>query len=472
MGDKHKGRKGETGMQLPEEFASRMGDMLGEESNAFFARYEKERVYGLRVNTAKISPEEFEKLAPFHLKRIPWVKNGFFYDPEDMPTKHPYYFAGLYYMQEPSAMTPASRLPVEPGEKVLDLCAAPGGKATELGSRLKGKGLLVANDISPSRMKALLKNIEITGISNAFLTNESPAHLAKVFPEYFDKILVDAPCSGEGMFRKEPAVMEAWTPDKPLICARMQEEITREAVKMLKPGGLLLYSTCTFSPEENEKQIARMLSENPDLELLEITPWYEGFSHGNPRWADNTSVLEKTVRIWPQHMDGEGHFLALMKKSGERVPDPVPSESKGPDKKTQQILDEFFKDMRSGGEDFSLDIRGEYVYAVPGLTKGIRGLKFVRNGLLLGELKKNRFEPSQPLAMALSKDDYAVTLDFSANDERVLRYLKGETILVDENEWTKPNGWQLVCVDGFPLGWGKLVNGVLKNKYLSGWSIH
>lgn len=459
-------------MQLPEKFASRMKEMLGEESNDFFAGYEKERVYGLRVNTAKISPEEFEKLAPFSLKRIPWVENGFFYDPEDMPTKHPYYFAGLYYMQEPSAMTPASRLPVKPGERVLDLCAAPGGKATELGSRLRGQGLLVANDISASRMKALLKNIEISGIPNAFLTNESPAHLAEVFPEYFDKILVDAPCSGEGMFRKEPAVMEAWTPDKPLVCAHMQEEITREAVKMLKPGGMLLYSTCTFSPEENEKQIARMLSENPELELLEITPWYEGFAKGNPVWANGDTVLEKTVRIWPQYMDGEGHFLALMKKDGESSREAVVKETRRQDKKTQQILDEFFRDVRPGGEEYALDIRGTYVYAVPEAVKNVRGLKFVRNGLLLGELKKNRFEPSQPLAMALSKEDYAAVLDFSAKDERVLRYLKGETILVEKEEWIKPSGWQLVCVDGYPLGWGKLVNGVLKNKYLSGWRMH
>ena len=465
-------RRGVLRMQLPEVFANRMEAMLGEESRDFFAGYEKERVYGLRVNTAKISPEKFEKLAPFPVKRIPWVENGFFYDPQDMPTKHPYYFAGLYYMQEPSAMTPASRLPVEPGDRVLDLCAAPGGKATELGSRLRGHGLLVANDISASRMKALLKNIEIAGIPNAFLTNESPDHLSGVFSEYCDKILVDAPCSGEGMFRKEPAVLEAWTPDKPMVCARMQEEIAREAVKMLKPGGLLLYSTCTFSPEENEKQVARMLSDNPDLELLEISPWYEGFSHGNPIWADNTPALEKTVRIWPQHMDGEGHFLALMKKRGERTPEPVLTGSKSPDKKTQQILDEFFRDVYAKKKGYALDIRGTYVYAVPEVTKNVRGLKFVRNGLLLGELKKNRFEPSQPLAMALSKGDYEATLDFCANDERVWRYLKGETILIEEKEWVKPNGWQLVCTDGYPLGWGKLVNGVLKNKYLSGWRMH
>lgn len=459
-------------MQLPKEFARRMEEMLGEESGDFFAGYEKERVYGLRVNTAKISPEAFEKLAPFSLRRIPWVDNGFFYDPQDAPTKHPYYFAGLYYMQEPSAMTPASRLPVEPGERVLDLCAAPGGKATELGSRLRGQGLLVANDISASRMKALLKNTELFGIPNAFLTNESPRRLAEVFPEYFDKILVDAPCSGEGMFRKEPAVMEAWTPEKPKICARMQEEITREAVKMLKPGGLLLYSTCTFSPEENEKQIARMLSENPELKLQTIEPWYEGFSRGNPAWADKDPLLEKTVRIWPQYMDGEGHFLALLKKDGERMAEPFSAEAERPDKKTWQMLADFFQDVHIEAKGYTVDIRGTYVYAVPEPTKNLRGVKFVRNGLLLGELKKNRFEPSQPLAMALSKESYGAVLDFPAEDERVMRYLKGESLRIEEHEWIKPGGWQLVCVDGYPLGWGKLVNGILKNKYLSGWRIH
>lgn len=459
-------------MQLPEEFAERMKQMLGEESEAFFAGYERERVYGLRVNTAKISPEEFERLAPFSLKRIPWVENGFFYDPADQPTKHPYYFAGLYYMQEPSAMTPASRLPVQPGECVLDLCAAPGGKATELGTRLKGQGLLVANDISAPRMKALLKNVEVAGIPNAFLTNEDPARLAEVFPEFFDKILVDAPCSGEGMFRKEPAVMEAWTPDKPEMCAGMQRPILDAAVQMLKPGGLLLYSTCTFSPRENEQQIARVLSLYPEFSLEEIRPPYEGFAPGRPEWADGNSELAKTVRIWPQHMDGEGHYLALLRKQGETRTSADYGESCRLDKQQEKALTVFFQDVKGSREGYALDIRKGMVYAVPTRLPKVRGVKFVRNGLLLGEIKKDRFEPSQPLAMALTKDAYAAVINLPATDERVRRYLKGETILIDETESTRQKGWQLVCVDGYPLGWGKLVGGVLKNKFLSGWRMH
>ena len=191
-------------MYLPEAFQKKMKAILGEEYDDFLAGFEKPRHYGLRVNTAKITVEEFKELVPFHLTQIPWVENGFYYEEEDAPTRHPYYYAGLYYIQEPSAMTTASRLPVGPGERVLDLCAAPGGKATELGAKLFGEGLLVANDISASRVKALLKNIEVMGIPNSFLLNEVPAKIAEQFPAYFDKILVDAPCSGEGMFRKTP----------------------------------------------------------------------------------------------------------------------------------------------------------------------------------------------------------------------------------------------------------------------------
>ncbi len=304
--------------QLPQEFLERMEHMLGEEYPAFLQSYEEPRKFGLRVNTMKISVEEFQRLAPFHLTPIPWIPNGFDYEREDDPARHPFYYAGLYYLQEPSAMTPASILPVMPGEHVLDLCAAPGGKATALGAKLAGEGLLVANDISASRAKALLKNLEIFGIRNSFVTNAYPAKLAEQFAGAFDKILVDAPCSGEGMFRKDLANARVWSLEKVKECAKTQHEIIRQAVSMLRPGGLLLYSTCTFSPEENEQTIASLLREHPELQLVEL-PWYEGFAHGRPELADGNPELTKCVRIFPHRMAGEGHFLALLykKKDGE-----------------------------------------------------------------------------------------------------------------------------------------------------------
>lgn len=256
-------------MNLPAEFEKRMEALLGTEYPDFLRCYDKEKKQGLRVNTGKLSVEEFLQLTPFSLTPIPWVKNGFFYREEDQVTKHPHYYAGLYYIQEPSAMVPASRLPVKPGDRVLDLCAAPGGKATELGARLEGRGLLVANDVSVSRARGLLKNLELFGITNALVTGETPEQLRRQFDSYFDKILVDAPCSGEGMFRKDPSLMKSWMERGPEDYAPLQRQILSCAVQMLKPGGELLYSTCTFAPAEDEQVIRQILEEYPELKLEE-----------------------------------------------------------------------------------------------------------------------------------------------------------------------------------------------------------
>ena len=249
-------------MNLPKVFEEKMKDLLGSEYEAYTACYDEPRHYGLRVNTAKISVEEFLKINPFHLRPVPWCENGFYYDETlDKPSKHPYYFAGLYYLQEPSAMTPADRLPVEPGDRVLDVCAAPGGKATELGAKLGGTGVLAANDLSSSRAKGLLKNLELFGIGNVLILSEEPGKLVSYFPEYFDKILIDAPCSGEGMFRKEKKMVKAWEEHGPEFFSKIQRSIVTQAAQMLRPGGMLLYSTCTFSPEENEQTIEYLLQE-------------------------------------------------------------------------------------------------------------------------------------------------------------------------------------------------------------------
>lgn len=474
-------------MDLPVIFKERMKSLLGQEYPAFAAAYDRPRTRGLRVNTLKITPEEFVRMAPFHLKKIPWAENGFYYEEEDNPSRHPYYFAGLYYLQEPSAMAPASRLGVRPGEKVLDLCAAPGGKSTELGAQLKGRGLLVSNDISGPRMKGLLKNIEVFGITNAFLTNEDPARLAGRFSEYFDKILVDAPCSGEGMFRKEAAMLEAWTPEKTEACARMQAKILDEAVKMLRPGGRLMYSTCTFSPLENEGSVSRILARCSQLRL-ENMGFCEGFAPGIPEWGGGQSELEKTVRLWPHRLCGEGHYMALFRKTGERDRELTEacgsrpggkerrssregggkSESPRMDGTQKGLFEDFFAHMDFPFAQERLEIRGSMVYVVPE-EEIPRGLAFVRNGLLAGELKKGRFEPSQPLAMAIKASQFDSCLNLCAEDRRAARYIKGETLQVEPGECAREKGWQLVCVDGYPLGWGKLVNGVLRNKYLSGW---
>ena len=395
---------------LPEAFEQEMKQLLGEEEYEAYRKTFDEAVHrGLRVNNGKISTEEFLRRTDIPLKKVPWIPNGFYYDEESCnPAKDADYYAGLYYLQEPSAMTPASRLPIEPDDRVLDLCAAPGGKATELGSRIGEGGMLLANDISNSRAKALLRNLEIQGVGRLLVTSEDPEKLVTLYPAFFDKILLDAPCSGEGMFRKESSMLRYYSENGPEHYVPIQKKLIEQAYQMLAEGGELLYSTCTFSVKENEEVIAGLLDAHPDMEVQEITPGYEGFA---PGVSVNGRDLSRCVHIFPQRMEGEGHFVALLKK----------------------------------------------------------GLRYLRTGLSLGTVKKNRFEPSQALAAYLKKEEYVSCLTIPKGDDRVMRYLKGETLSFSEEECQGKKGWVLVCLDDFPLGWGKINNGTLKNKYYAGW---
>lgn len=466
---------------LPQSFLDSMKEILGEDYEAFLAGFDGQRQYGLRVNTLKMNLEEFERIAPFHLKKVPWISNGYFYEAEDAPAKHPFYSAGLYYLQEPSAITPASRLKVQPGERVLDLCAAPGGKATELGAALQGEGLLVANDINTARARALLRNLELFGISNSFVTNEPPHVLAERFPEFFHKIMVDAPCSGEGMFRKNPAVVDSWQEKGPEYFSKLQREIIVQAADMLLPGGMMFYSTCTFSPLENEKTITHLLKERPDMEVIPMED-YEGFAEGLTSYRGE--VFDESCklcrRIWPHKMSGEGHFMALLhKKSGtqQQVQQTVSQSSiwwekcKGLNKEQKAAAEDFFSHVNIAYDGKRIDVRGDNLYYLPAPKYDGRGLHFLRNGLFMGEFKKKRFEPSQPFALALHAQDFDQVLDFPADDERLSRYLRGETLDVSDliAGEKKRKGWQLVMVAGHPLGFGKLVNNNLKNKYPAGW---
>ena len=466
---------------LPQSFLDSMKEILGEDYEAFLTGFDGQRQYGLRVNTLKMNLEEFERIAPFHLKKVPWISNGYFYEAEDVPAKHPFYSAGLYYLQEPSAMTPASRLKVQPGERVLDLCAAPGGKATELGAALQGEGLLVANDINTARARALLRNLELFGISNSFVTNEPPHVLAERFPEFFHKIMVDAPCSGEGMFRKNPAVVDSWQEKGPEYFSKLQREIIVQAADMLLPGGMMFYSTCTFSPLENEKTITHLLKERSDMEVIPMED-YEGFAEGLTSYRGE--VFDESCRlcrrIWPHKMSGEGHFMALLhKKNGvqQQVQQTVSQSSiwwekcKGLNKEQKAAAEDFFSHVNIAYDEKRIDVRGDNLYYLPAPKYDGRGLHFLRNGLFMGEFKKKRFEPSQPFALALHAQDFDQVLDFPADDERLSRYLRGETLDVSDllAGEKKRKGWQLVMVAGHPLGFGKLVNNNLKNKYPAGW---
>lgn len=445
-----------------------MKELLGDEYNDYLNSFDVPRIYGLRANTRKWTPEECRSRIQTALTPVPWISNGFFYEEEARMSKDPYYYAGLYYLQEPSAMTPASVLPVEPGDKVLDICAAPGGKSTELGAKLKGEGLLFANDISNSRAKALLKNLELFGIPNICVTSETPEKLASVYPEYFDKILIDAPCSGEGMFRKDPDMLKDWLDKGPEFYAPIQREILEQALVMLKPGGFLVYSTCTFAKLEDEDVITDVLFSHPEIELVPI-PRFEGACDG--------IGLSGCIRLFPHKIRGEGHFLAMLHKkeslnaaSGTSLHSAKYAGSKKAGIKLEKEPDlaAFLDQTKLKWDTARFYVRDDSVYYLPEEFEPAKSIRYLRTGLLVGTLKKGRFEPSQAFAMVLGPDSFKNCVSFAHDDERVIRYLKGETIsLLDEEPAVK--GWCLVCVDGYALGFAKGSGSTLKNKYYPGW---
>lgn len=442
-------------MDLPLEYTEKMKSLLGGEYEEYLASFAEERYYGLRANTLKISAEKLQGKGIFMLTNVPWCPTGFYYAGEERPAKHPYYHAGLYYLQEPSAMSPAAVLPIEEGDRVLDLCAAPGGKTTQLAARLNGRGLLIANDISAGRAKTLLKNVELAGIRNAVVMSEPPEKIAAKLPLFFDKILVDAPCSGEGMFRKEPDMVKSWDREMLAFCRTEQAKILESCASMLKAGGMLLYSTCTFSPEENEKSIGDFLEHHAEFHLVPI-PKENGFVPGLPPY-------EACARLYPHHLQGEGHFLALLQKGESGIAEEVSLEE-GKWTKQMEPFAAFAEDVLTELPHGIYKMYGDGLYLLPEGTPKMDKLRVLRTGWLLGTLKKERFEPSQAFAMGLKKEEVKDTVDFPLEDERVIRYLKGETVEAEGKD-----GWTLVCVDGFPLGWAKMQKGRLKNKYAVSW---
>lgn len=454
-------------MKLPEEFLKNMRRLLGEsEYKEFLKSYAEDRIYGIRVNTLKIGVDEFREISPFGLEPIPWAEDGFYYEKGVNPGRHPYYHAGLYYIQEPSAMLPGAVIDAQPGENILDLCAAPGGKTVQIAAGMQGKGLLVANDISSNRIKALVKNIELCGITNAIVTNEKPDRLAQRFEGFFDKILVDAPCSGEGMFRKDQGAVKSWDDFKNDRCYAMQKDILDSVDVMLKPGGHLVYSTCTFSPMENEGAISNFLDMHKNYTLLDIPKMSCGMQPGRPEWWNNNPALSGTARMWPHRLRGEGHFVALLKKDSS-VMEGGKVYLKACVAETSGALEPFYKFVNENLNrdiDGYLCMKGTNLYCLPIKHPELHGVKVSKFGWYLGRVTKGRFEPSHSFILALEAKDIKNVVNFCSGKMELLKYLKGETLLIEGNK-----GYAGVLVDGYTLGWAKQSGDMLKNLYPKGW---
>lgn len=436
---------------LPPEFLRQMAELLGEEFPAFLASYAEPAVSGLRVNTLKLSPAAFRKLSPFPLSPVPWCAAGFILSPEHEAGKHPFHAAGLYYLQDPSAMVAAELLAARPGERVLDLCAAPGGKATHLAAQLQGEGLLVANEVIPARARVLNENLERWGATNAIITVETPERLAARWPGYFDRVLVDAPCSGEGMFRKSDTARQEWQPEQVAGCALRQSRILDTAAALVRPGGMLAYATCTFALEENEGVIVDFLARHPEFAPVHI-PLQLGFRQG---------ILDAVgIRLWPHLVPGEGHYIALLRRQGDAPPAPAPARRQQVAREAVRAFAAFCAENLRRALSVQLYAVGAALYHLPPEAPDLSGLRYMRPGWELGTLHRDRFEPAHALALGLTAADAQRTLDLAPADERVRRYLQGEVL-----DAPGEAGWLLVTVAGYPLGWGKRVGRQIKNHY-------
>lgn len=425
---------------LPEAFLQRMEAQLGSEYPVFLESLERPRAVALRFNPMKGE----RPVLPFVGAPVPWEPEGFYYDPETRPGLHVYHEAGVYYLQEASAMAPVALLDPKPGERVCDLCAAPGGKTTQIAGRMLGQGFLMCNEINPKRAKILSRNIERMGVANALVTNEHPETLASRFPGFFDRVLVDAPCSGEGMFRKEEAAVTDWSQETVQMCARRQREILDSAARLVRPGGRLVYSTCTFAPEEDEETVAAFLEAHPEFTPEPVeAPWFVP--------GENASY-----RMWPHRLLGEGHFAAVLRKtqgeSGE-----VPA---CPGGKCPKAWESFAKELDITLPEGKAVSFGQSLYWAPTELPELNRLKVLRPGLELGTERKGRFEPAHALALWLKT--CAVTESFPLESPEMKAYLHGDVVPSGKK------GWCLVQAGGYAIGWGKGDGSVLKNHYPKG----
>jgi 16S rRNA C967 or C1407 C5-methylase (RsmB/RsmF family)/NOL1/NOP2/fmu family ribosome biogenesis protein len=449
-----------------------MQSRLGDESAAFLAALHQPARAGLRVNMLKLSPQAFQALSPWALETVPWCDSGFLLGDESHSGTHAYHAAGLYYLQEPSAMAVGSLVDPQPGEVVLDLSAAPGGKSTHLAGILNGSGWLAANEIHARRAWELAQNLERCGVRNASVLNETPQRLRKHFGAYFDRVLLDAPCSGEGMFRKSAAARRDWSPQYVQGCAVRQAEILREAAGMVRPGGRIVYATCTYNPQENEAVIADFLhAQAGEFTLVEV-PRLPGFDRGMPEWLSppGEDELRRAVRLWLHRAPGEGHFIAVMQRRAAADKAAAPPAGVNPARLPAEglrLFADFCRDVLAPGagdlDEERLLLHGSYLYHLPAQAAGLDGLRAVHPGWWLGTLKTGRFEPAHAFALGLRAADAQRTLDLAADDPRTAVYLRGEALSMPGAP-----GWLLVCVDGFPLGWGKRVGDVVKNFYPKG----
>lgn len=433
-------------------FEKQMKDLLKDEYDDFMQALDQPNVKAFYLNPLK--KDGLKYLDKKYIQPHVVVKNGYYFDYQNYPLgKSPFFSCGLYYIQEPSAMLVSHFLDIQDDDYILDMCAAPGGKTCAVASQLSNQGLMIANDIVSLRAKILSENVERFGLANTIVTNCDPLHFTKILPGFFDKIILDAPCSGEGMFRKSDQAIETWSIDKVNECAFIQKQLIDAAMILLKPGGQLIYSTCTYNMIENEQQIQYLL-EHYDCSLIPLEK-----SHGMQPGID----MEEAVRLYPHHYQGEGHFIALIQKHGEEKSQKIKGIKPSISKPNQLLVQDFYKQYLNIKVPPYLFDNNNHIYALLPQFPELKGIRVLRNGLYLGECKKNRFEPSLALALTLHKEDVKQSYTYHESDQQILDYLHGETIIGSHQK-----GYGILFVEDYPLSFYKESNHQAKNLYPKG----
>lgn len=461
----------------PPQYIQIIDNLLGEDAPLFWdSQFNHPPTAGLRVNPLKSSLMDLQTSLPVKIQTLPWSPEGVALQKDGELGKHPYHKAGLFYLQEPSAMVPVAVLDPQPGERVLDLCAAPGGKTTQIQSLMGNRGLLIANDSNPRRVESLIRNLDRWGAQNTAILCETPRRISEHLGGYFDRVLVDAPCSGEGTFRSDPGEIKKWSPEFVSRCCRIQDEILWFAAKMVRPGGVLVYSTCTFNPDENEGTIARFLKTNPDFQIDPINH-IDGFSKGIQLASSSEHDFSGTVRIWPHKTSGEGHFTARLRNtrsapshSPRLVQEHIPLNLE-----ELKIYSEFFEKTLNQTPNtiqilpgsIGVNRFGNRLYWVQDGMPSLAGLNVRHWGWWLGSIQSGKWLPSPALASALIPEDAQIVLEFSLEDPDLSTYLRGSPLSRPGLE-RLPDGWVLVTCSGYSLGWGAVYRGRLKS-YLPRW---
>ena len=443
---------------LPERFKERMADMLKEEYSEFEQALEEPNVRAIRVNTTKVAVDDFLSKTLLKLSPIDYASDGFIPENADGIGKTAEHHAGMFYVQDPGAMATVKSLEIKEGWRVLDACSAPGGKASQLASAIGDSGVLLANEYVPKRAKIIVSNFERLGIKNAVVTSLDTRKIGEMYRGYFDLVLCDAPCSGEGMFRKYDEAITEWSEDNVRLCAERQREILNNLAGTVKAGGYLLYSTCTYSREENEDTVADFIKNHPEFSLCEVEKEMKAAT------ADGLEGMTEARRFYPHLAKGEGQFIALMKKDGNLgiLPTILYKENvKLPTKDELAVVTKFLKENLSATPSGRIIKWGEQLALITH-DLPIPPYSVFMPGIMLGEVKKGNFFPHHQLFSALG-DLFLRKENLTKDDQRVQKYLRGEEIDTD-----LPGGWCAVLYEGVPLGGGKISGGKIKNHYPKG----